>query len=293
MKKGLLVLAIASLVLVTAACSNVAAEKKADKIEVTQAEIDYEFSLVPEEYKAYYQEDQLKKEIEAKLLEQKVLKAEAIALNYDQEEKYQIELEKTKANLLASRLIEDKIMNSVEVTDEDLQKFYDENKDKFMQGESVKARHILINTRDITEEEKAKAKVKAEEILKRALAGEDFATLAVETSEGPTGPNGGDLGWFEKGRMVKPFEDAAFAGEVGKVYGELVETMFGYHIIYVEGKQEEKVVPLEEVKEQLKEQVLNQKRYDTYLEYVEELKTKYGIVEEVEETQEEVETETK
>lgn len=288
MKKGLLTLAIASLVFVTAACSNVAAEEKGNKVEVTQAEIDYEFSLVPEEYKAYYKEDELKKEIEAKLLEQKVLKAEAIALSYDQEEKYQIELEKTKSNLLASRLIEDKIMNAVEVTDEDIKKFYDENIDKFMQGERVKARHILINTRDISEEDKAKAKVKAEEVLKRALSGEDFATLAVETSEGPTGPQGGDLGWFEKGRMVKPFEDAAFAGEVGKVYGELVETMFGYHIIFVEGKEETQVVPFEEVKDQLSEQVLNQKRYDAYLEYVEELKVKYGVAEE-----EKVEEETK
>ncbi len=288
MKKKLLALAIVSLVFVTTACSNVAAEEKADKISVTEAEIDYEFSLVPDEYKSYYQEDQLKKEIETKLVEQKVLKAEAIALKYNQEEKYQIELEKTKANLLASRLIEDKIMNVVKISDEDVKKFYDENIDKFMQGERVKARHILINTRDISEEDKAKAKVKANEVLKRALAGEDFAKLAVETSEGPTGPTGGDLGWFEKGRMVKPFEDAAFGGEVGKVYGELVETMFGYHIIFVEGKEEAKVTPFEEVKEQLGEQVLNQKRYDTYVEYVKELKAKYGVEEE-----EKVEEETK
>lgn len=276
MKKSLFAFAIASLVFTTA-CTSLYAGNEKKEIAITQAEIDYEMSLVPDEYKGYYQAGELEKEIKKRLIEQKLLKTEAENLGYDKEEDYLRELEKTKANLLASRLVEEKIMSKVEVNDDDIRAYYDKNIDQFTKGERVKARHILINTRELDEKAKAEAKKKADKVLKRALAGEDFAKLANENSEGPTANTGGELGWFEKGRMVKPFEEAAFSGQKGQVYPQLVETMFGYHIILVEDKEDSTVTPFEEVKDQLQEQVLNNKRYEAYLEYVSGLKEKYGV----------------
>ena len=99
---------------------------------------------------------------------------------------------------------------------------------------SVRASHILIAydgaERATSTRTKEEAMALAEDIHKKAMAGEDFEELAKAYSDCPTAPRGGDLGFFQKGRMVKPFEDAAFALEPGKVSG-VVETKFGYHII--------------------------------------------------------------
>jgi len=97
---------------------------------------------------------------------------------------------------------------------------------------------------ELTPEEKeqavaynAVAEQKAQEILDRALAGEDFAALAQETSEGPSAEQGGDLGWFARGQMVPEFEEAVFSAELNQVIPRLIETEYGYHIIKVNGEQ--------------------------------------------------------
>ena len=82
----------------------------------------------------------------------------------------------------------------------------------------------------------AAAKAKAEAAHQRAVAGEDFAELAKELSEGPSGPNGGDLGFFEKQRMAPAFADAAFALEPGEI-SPVIKTQFGYHVIKVEERR--------------------------------------------------------
>ncbi len=97
-------------------------------------------------------------------------------------------------------------------------------------GQFVKASHILINTENRTDDE---AKSIANRILSQALAGQDFATLARQNSDGPSGPNGGELGWFGRGRMVSEFEEAAFSMKSAGVVPNIVKTQFGYHIINV------------------------------------------------------------
>ncbi len=104
-------------------------------------------------------------------------------------------------------------------------------------GQYVKASHILIQTEDRSETE---AESLANSILSQARSGADFASLARQYSDGPSGPGGGDLGWFGKGQMVKEFEEASFSMEEPGVYPSVVKTQFGYHIIKVfEAKSEE------------------------------------------------------
>ncbi len=154
--------------------------------------------------------------------------------------------------VLVRHYVETEIQPNVKVSDDEVKKFYEDNQDKFATPEQVRASHILIRTDpSASEADRKAAREKAEALRKRAVAGEDFATLAKENSEDPgSAPNGGDLGFFTRDRMVKPFADAAFALEKGKV-SDVVETRFGYHVIKVTDRKEATQQKFEDVKESI------------------------------------------
>ena len=142
-------------------------------------------------------------------------------------------------------------------TDQQITEYYEDNPEMFKQEKEVKARHILFKVnKDTSEEEEKKIKEKALSVLKMAREGDDFAALAKEYSEGPTGKKGGDLGFFSRGRMVKPFEDAAFNMKKDEI-SDLVKTTFGYHIIWVEDIKEARTKTLDEAREQITETLTN------------------------------------
>ena len=109
----------------------------------------------------------------------------------------------------------------------------------------------------------------------------NFETLAKEFSEGPTGPKGGDLGFFRRGQMVKPFEDAAFALQVNDVSGP-VRTKFGYHLIQVIERREESQKPLAEVKEQIRASLRNKRFFQERRKLLENLKKDAKVVNNIE-----------
>ena len=139
---------------------------------------------------------------------------------------------------LRTKLI-DKIRAEYKIDEAELEKYFEEKKLAYDVLPSVSA-NIAIFKVEPTEADRAGKKEEAEKLL-TTVTPENFAEVAKLYSEGPSGPNGGDLGWFGKGQMVAPFEEAAFNTEVGTIYGEVVETQFGYHLIYVEEAQEDKV----------------------------------------------------
>jgi peptidyl-prolyl cis-trans isomerase D len=129
--------------------------------------------------------------------------------------------------------------SKVSVDDAQLKAFYEEQKtktpDRFLQAEQRRVRHILLSVNDPKED--AAVKAKAEGLLKRAQAGEDFSKLAKEFSQDPgSGAQGGDLGWSERKIFVGPFADAAFSMKVDEIRGP-VKTQFGYHILKLDGIQ--------------------------------------------------------
>jgi peptidyl-prolyl cis-trans isomerase C len=230
---------------------------------------------LPEDYRAYYSGEEGEKKLLDDLVIQKILKQEAIKEGVDKDKEYKIELDRLKENLLVSFLVKKKIVDGLDVSEEDLKNYYTEHSEEFIFPESVKALHILIKTgENISQVEKNKARNRALEILKIATP-ENFRELAKERSEGPSGGNGGQLGWFTKDQMVPEFSKAAFSGEEGKIYPKIVETVFGFHIIYVEDKQAEEKLSFDDVKEDIKERVLSQKRVDEYNSWIDSLKTKY------------------
>ena len=174
--------------------------------------------------------------------------------------------------LAIRELINKKITEKVVITDKESKAFYDENPKLFKQPEQVKASHILIKAdANAGEAKKAEARKKIEEVQQKLKDGGDFGTLAKEYSEGPSNVKGGDLGYFNRGQMVKPFEDAAFAMKPNEV-SDVVETRFGYHLIKVYDKKPEKVLAYTEVKDKLNQHLKNQKVEKQASEYVAGLK---------------------
>lgn len=146
-----------------------------------------------------------------------------------------------------------------DISDEEAESFYRQNINRYSIPEQRKASHILIKTTAEDSEEALREKLeKTEQVLELARSGEDFAELAKQYSEGPTGPRGGDLGSFARGRMVKAFDDAVFALNEGEI-SDIVETQFGFHIIKVEKIEQSRIKPLDEVKDEIVSQIQGKK----------------------------------
>jgi peptidyl-prolyl cis-trans isomerase C len=180
-----------------------------------------------------------------------------------------------RKSMIHTRLIEKKFPDEVAVTEEEVRRQYDRDRDRvFSQPETVRASHILISTEEAqSEEQKAAARKRAEELREAARSdGADFAALAKENSSCPSSAQGGDLGFFPReGAMVEPFAAAAFALKTGEV-SDVVETQFGYHVIKVTGRKEAKVVPFEEAKIAIEEQIHDGKVAEVRQRYATELK---------------------
>ena len=158
-----------------------------------------------------------------------------LAAGVDKQRKVQLQLMLQQARLLASMYEEEVLVKAAKPSQAEIDTYV-----KAHPEEQVHARHILIATKSAempTEQgglDKPAARAKAEEVLKRVKAGENFENLAKEYSDDGSKQNGGDLGWFGKGRMVPEFENAAFALQPGQTSG-IVESQFGFHIIKNEG----------------------------------------------------------
>jgi peptidyl-prolyl cis-trans isomerase C len=179
--------------------------------------------------------------------------------------------------LVIQEFIDEEIGGKVMVPEKDVKTYYDTHPDSFKQPEQVRASHILIKVDPKADEsKKAAARKKLEEIRRRLLKGEEFVALAREFSEGPTNVRGGDLGYFRRGQMVKPFEDTAFALKVGEL-SEVVETQFGFHLIKVTGKKPETTIAYVDIKERLQKYLKDEKVQQEVTVYIEELKTKSKV----------------
>ncbi len=209
------------------------------------------------------------KEGRAKLLQelvnQELFYLDAVNNNLDKEEDFVAELERVKATLLKQYAVA-KILNNITATEEEVKDYYDKFKDTFNKPESVRASHILVDDEST-----------ALNIMKEIKEGLTFSEAAKKYSKCPSNANGGDLGYFTRGKMVPEFEKAAFALNKDEI-SEPVKTQFGYHIILVTDKKQPSDTTMEEIRDELVRQIIIVKQNDIYSKKVAELSNKYEVI---------------
>ncbi|AIY06560.1 foldase protein [Planococcus sp. PAMC 21323] len=224
--------------------SNEVVDQEAEKakVEVTQEEIDAEMAVYEEQYGG------------AEGLEEALASSGMSTADLEEEMKIYLKVEKI-------------IGPDIEITDEQMSTYFEENKEAFEQSSKVEANHILVETQ-----------AEADEVKAKLDDGSDFSELAAEYSiDESNAENGGALGEFGAGEMAPEFEEAAFSMEVDEI-SEPVETDYGFHIIQVTSKTEAKEATLEDSKEQIKEILFDEALNTKYAEWLAEKIESYNIV---------------
>ncbi len=238
-------------------------ETRARGIKIDPADVDKEFERFKGQFESENEYSQKMKEI-----------------NYT-EETLRAQIEK---GLAIRKLIDQQVVSGISVSEGKIKSYYDSHPDEFKLPEQVRASHILIKVDPKADEKtKAEARKKIEDIQTKIKNGEDFAKLATENSDCPSSAKGGDLGFFSRGQMVKPFEEVAFSLKPGEV-SDIVETQFGYHLIKLVEKKPAGTRSFDEAKESLQNKLKQEDINKAVESYIESLKQK-GKIEIPENTQ--------
>ncbi len=231
-------------------------EAVAEKIKVDEKQVDEQFAGIKSHFPS---EDEFNKT----MVEQKVTPAEV--------------KEDIRKNFIIRTLVEDKILKAVKVSEAEAQKYYNANKDNFKRPEMVHARHIVVRMEiNADEKHKAEATKKIEEVQAKLKAGEKFEELAKQYSEDGAKANGGDLGFFPKGAMVKEFEDAVWGMKPGEI-SKVVPTQFGLHLIKMEERKPDGIAPFSEVKDDVVRGLESEVKREKIVKYIADLKAKSKI----------------
>lgn len=179
--------------------------------------------------------------------------------------------------LTRNKYEQEKFIDTLNVEADEIQAFYDENPDQFKQPFQYRSSHILVQVaEEASEEEKAAAREKIEDVKKRIENGEEFSEVAREVSDCPSSNNGGDLDYQQRGALVPAFEEAALALDIGEI-SDVVETRFGYHIIKLTDRKEEATVAFEDVKDQIENYLMREKYRDRRSSFIQERKPEASI----------------
>ncbi|MCP1199951.1 peptidylprolyl isomerase [Notoacmeibacter sp. MSK16QG-6] len=209
------------------------------ELDMAMGELGPQFARIPE--------DKRDAAALAALIEIKLMSGKAREAGLDKDEEFQRSIAFMTERALHGFYMQKQLAD--EITDGDVKALYDERVADMPKQQEVKARHILVKTKE-----------DAEAVIAELEGGADFEAVAKEKSTGPSGPSGGDLGYFRPGQMVPEFEQAAFALETGSITKEPVQTQFGFHVIKVEDKRNVKPPEFEQIKDQLRNELLV-KRY--------------------------------
>ncbi len=252
---------VASDILVTVNGKNITKQDAEAFVSATNPQAHYE-QLTPE------QKALVKKTLVEKALFSELAKKEGIQKSPE----FKRNMEKI-GNELAVNMWMKKQMDNAVVSDSEAKAFYDKNKDKFIMPETVHARHILVKS-----EKEAQDIIKQLKGLKGDKLKAKFIELAKSKSTGPSGPKGGDLGYFKKGQMVPEFSKAVWALKPGEVTTKPVKTQFGYHVIYLEEKKKAQAVPYDAVKAKIVATLKQQEFAKKIAAIAKELRSKAKIV---------------
>ena len=185
---------------------------------------------------------------------------------YEYNAEFKAQLQKVKDDMLVNFAMSKALESIKPATEDEIKAFYEENKSHFVAGESVSASHILVDSEE-----------KANELLMKINANEiSFEDAARKNSSCPSSESGGNLGEFTRGQMVPEFDEAVFKMSVGEISGP-VKTQFGYHLIKLNAKNEEKPYAFEEIKNQLGDMVMKDKQQKAFQSKINQLKILYPV----------------
>jgi peptidyl-prolyl cis-trans isomerase C len=218
---------------------------KVGDVDIHQSELDLAIANLDPQL-AQLPEDQKKVAALSAAIDVKLLSKDASAEKLDQSAEFKKRMQYLADRELHNAYFKKHVVDTV--TDDEVKARYDKEVAALPKQEEVHARHILVKTED-----------EAKDVIKQLDAGKNFADLAKEKSTDPNKTDGGDLGYFTKGRMVKEFEDAAFALDKGTYTKTPVKTDFGYHVILVEDKRDAAPPAYDQVKDQVRQLVMRDK----------------------------------
>ena len=208
--------------------------------------------------------------LENYVIPREVLYQEAKKKGFDKNKEILVKVEDFRKAMVIDALIEEMLKGRSEPTDEEIQRYYKENKSLFIEPLEVKIRHIVVNSEPVLKE-----------VLARLSRGESFEKLARTYNIDRTRDDGGNLGYIRRGQLAPSFaqfEEAAFSLMKKGDISEVIRTPYGYHIIRLEDMREPTLRPLNQVKERIRFFLQPKKRQDAYLEYVKEAKSKAKIL---------------
>jgi peptidyl-prolyl cis-trans isomerase C len=240
---------------------------------ITQADIDSKTSMLPPQFRARYETADGKKKLVEQLTKMSLLSQEARRLNLDKNTEVAKRIKEIADNLIIQELIKEQVIDKVKTSDADIEKYYKDNKQEFIQPEKVKVYLIQFKLKEnATAEEKTAQKKKVDQALKRLKKGEDFEKVAKEVSEDERTKNsGGNTGFFSKGKRSNTYgpkvEDTAFTLKDKEISG-IIEEKNGFYIIKVAEKKPEKEETMQEAKSRIErrlQQEQQKKAYDAYL----------------------------
>ena len=246
---------------------------------ITAGDFEDEIASLPEyTRKQLTSADQKMKRLD-NMIKETLLRQEAQRRGLDRDREIQHKVARYRDRLITEKLYQDAARELGTVDENRVRQHYEENLEQFIQQERIRASQILIPVSpNATPEQDAEARVKAENALEKARRGEDFEQLAREYSEGPTAVRGGDLGYFQRGRMVPEFEEVAFSMETVGEVSDIVRTKFGYHIIQLTDRQPETQMPLDEVRERIVRQMESRNRREIRQTLDQNLREKANVV---------------
>jgi peptidyl-prolyl cis-trans isomerase C len=208
--------------------------------------------------------------LENYVIPREVLYQEAKKKGLDKNKEIQAKIEDTRRAILIEAFLEEELRGKVEVSEEEIQRYYKENRTLFMEPQEIKIRHIVVNTEPALKE-----------VVKKLSQGESFEKLASTYNIGNFKEDGGNLGYIRRGQLAPPFaqfEEAAFSIRKRGEISEVISTPYGYHIVRLEDMRENTLKPLNQVKERIRFLLQPKKKQETYLEYVKEAKSKANVL---------------
>jgi peptidyl-prolyl cis-trans isomerase C len=254
MKKVLILINLAMVLFLAVGCSSA----KKDEVvlatigdtDITVSDFNERISNLPPKYQEVV--NKRKKEFLEEIINDTLLYRQAIKYGLHKDKDVKKVIAEARKKVLIARLLKDKVDDEIEITDEDIEIFYQANRGRYLSPEIMRVSHILVHSSE-----------EAEKILAAIEGGSPFEEMARAKSIDPTAQTGGDIGYFPKGQLMPAFEKACAELEIGQISG-VVKTSLGYHIIKLTDRKPSELRPIEDVTEDIKARLRNIKRQELF-----------------------------